>query len=51
MKKEIVFQCNVSPRNSEFARLAAKLVAKAVRLHGTIDLRSLTPEELHGQDD
>jgi hypothetical protein len=26
-------------------------VAKAVRLHGTIDLRSLTPEELHGQDD
>ena len=38
----------ISPENNELNKLARKLVALAVRRHGTIDLRSLTKEDLDG---
>lgn len=41
---------NITPENNHLNKLAARLVAKAVRLHGTIDLGSLAKEELDGQE-
>jgi len=47
----MIVQPNISSQNNKLNELAARLVARAVRLHNTIYIGSLTLEELHAQDD
>jgi hypothetical protein len=46
----MIVQPNISSQNNKLNELAARLVARAVRLHNTIYIGSLTLEELHAQD-